>query len=395
MTFSISFCCSARQGAFAWALALAAAAPAAAMEAPVELEASLSSLLQHAPATLAASGTAQTRLSSRVDLQARAPAGSWGPVQVQAFGHLRLGRGEGLALRPGYSSTPNSLAFQVPEDPREATLAQAGLELATPPTEAGPAWSLSLGKLDPFAYFDANRLADDESRQFLNNALVHNPLLDSGGDIGADRYGFAPGAVLTWRAAGAAGEADEAEGAVQGRSASLGWFSRTALRRALLIVQLEQPLSLLPQRGRLRAYAWQQGRGEGFDGVQRRHRGLGFSLDQALTPHLAVFARWGHQTQGRVRFGRALVAGLEWQGGAWGRSADGLGLALARLRTSAGFAAASDPAARGSEQLAELYYRWQWLPQLELSPDVQWLRRLGGQTGPQGRVMGLRLRVTL
>ncbi|MFO1253626.1 MAG: carbohydrate porin [Inhella sp.] len=367
------------------------ASPATA-ETPVEFEASLSSVLQHAPAALTARGAAQSRHSSRVDLQARLPAGSWGPVQVQTFGHLRLGRGEGLALRPGYSSTPNCLAFQVPEDARMATLAQAGLELATPPAEGGPAWSLSLGKLDPFAYFDANRLADDESRQFLNNALVHNPLLDSGGDIGADRYGFAPGAVLTWRAAG---EADGAEGADQGRSASLGWFSRTALRRALLIVQLEQPLSLLPQRGRLRAYAWQQGRGEGFDGVQRRHRGLGVSMDQALTPHLAVFARWGHQTQGRVRFDRALVAGLEWQGGAWGRSADGLGLALARLRTSAGFAAASDPAARGSEQLAELYYRWQWLPQLELSPDVQWLRRLGGQTGPRGRVVGLRLRVAL
>ncbi|WP_374435252.1 hypothetical protein [Inhella sp.] len=146
-----SFLCSARRGTFAWAMALAAAAPAAAADAAVEFEASLSSLLQQAPAAVTASGTAQSRLSSRVDLQARAPAGSWGPVQVQAFGHLRLGRGEGLALRPGYSSTPNSLAFQVAEDPRDATLAQAGLELATPPTEARPAWSLSLGKLDPFA----------------------------------------------------------------------------------------------------------------------------------------------------------------------------------------------------------------------------------------------------
>ena len=32
----------------------------------------------------------------------------------------------------------------------------------------------------------------------MNNVFVHNPLLDSGGDIGADAYGFQPGAILKY-----------------------------------------------------------------------------------------------------------------------------------------------------------------------------------------------------
>ena len=48
-------------------------------------------------------------------------------------------------------------------------------------------------------------MAGDEGAQFLNNVFVHNPLLDSGGDIAADAYGFAPGVwalqVLTNEAA--------------------------------------------------------------------------------------------------------------------------------------------------------------------------------------------------
>lgn len=395
----------------------ALAKPAQRMQAleGVQLSASLVSMAQQAPAGLSEAGRRQTRLNYRGDLQVQAPAGEWGDVQAQAFAHLRFGQGEGLALRPGYSSGPNTLAFQTGDDADAsfAILAQAGLQLDLPlprqrsQSQANERLLLTLGKLDPFVYFDGNALADDESSRFVNNAFVHNPLLDSGGDIRADRFGFAPGAVLQWQ--------DERDKAAP-RSLSFGLFGAGsgsnfsgAPRRPLAIVQFEQQLRWQHLPGSYRVYAWQQGQGEDFDGQLRRHRGVGVSLNQQLSDNLAVFARWGHQAKGGVRFDRALTAGLEWQGDAWGRGADALGLALGSLRTAKGFAAVSADldadgdgqpdwghAASGSERLAELYYRWRLGPALELSPDLQWLQRVGGNAAVRGEwVLGLRAKLSL
>ena len=59
--------------------------------------------------------------------------------------------------------------------------------------DKGDRLELTIGKIDLFGFFDQNAVASDEATQFLNNVFVHNPLLDSGGDIAADAYGFAPG----------------------------------------------------------------------------------------------------------------------------------------------------------------------------------------------------------
>ena len=58
--------------------------------------------------------------------------------------------------------------------------------------------TFTVGKIDPCVFFDQNTIADDETRRFDNNVFVHNPLLDSGGDVGADRFGFAPGAIAAY-----------------------------------------------------------------------------------------------------------------------------------------------------------------------------------------------------
>ena len=107
-------------------------------------------------------------------------------------------------------STPNTTAFQVqgtnanPDD-SFGILAQAWYQLTVPLPLGGykprsrETVRLTFGKIDPFVFFDQNAAADDESAKFLNNAFVHNPLLDSGGDVGADRYGFSPGVVAGYR----------------------------------------------------------------------------------------------------------------------------------------------------------------------------------------------------
>jgi hypothetical protein len=57
---------------------------------------------------------------------------------------------------------------------------------------------VTVGKMDPFVFFDQNAAAGDEARQFLNSVFVHNPLLDAGGDIGVDANGFAPLRSRCW-----------------------------------------------------------------------------------------------------------------------------------------------------------------------------------------------------
>ncbi len=153
--------------------------------------------------------------------------------------------------------------------------------------------------------------------------------------------------------------------------------------------------------GTYRAYAWSNARATDFDGSQARHSGVGISADQRVADSLTLFARYGHQSSGSVRFSRALTVGGELHGAAWGRGADGLGLAVGMLRTSGRFAAASAAdtvayghGARGAERLGELYYRIHLNDQIEITPSLQYIARPAADPDAKAiAVLGLRARV--
>ena len=146
----------------------------------------------------------QSRANYRGDVSVTLPGGEMGDIEGKIFTHFRFGQGNGVGLRPTYTSTPNTTAFETNAGPDDsfAILAQAWYQLKVPLPRDGVKANarehlhLTAGKIDSFVFFDQNAAADDESAKFLNNAFVHNPLLDSGGDIRADAYGFAPGAIL-------------------------------------------------------------------------------------------------------------------------------------------------------------------------------------------------------
>lgn len=349
----------------------------------------------------------------RGDISVTLPGGAVGNGSGHLFAHFRIGQGEGLALRhPGFSSTPNSTAFRLREgDDAAAILAQAwyqlDLPLAEPGAEAGRHLELNVGKLDPFVFFDQNAIADDESSHFLNNAFVHNPLLDSGGAAGVDAYGFSPGVRLAHHADGAAGIGWRvslgAFGAGEGASFS------DSFDRPFVIARFEAARHGsrgLP--GNYRIYAWTNGRATPYANstatASERQSGWGVSADQQVTETTTVFARYGHAPAGRVRFDRAFTAGIEVAGAAWGRAHDRLGLAGAWLSTSRSFEAAAAVldadgadgpdfgyAPSGAEHLAELYYAWQVNDHLGVTPDVQWISRPGADgTAEDVALVGLR-----
>lgn len=356
---------------------------------------------------------ADSQLNYRADVSVTLPGGEIGDAAGHLFAHFRIGQGEGLNFDPpGFSSTTNSTTFQLSEgDDSAAVLAQVWYQLDVPlngaGVEPGRHLEFNFGKIDPFVFFDQNAIADDETSRFLNNAFVHNPLLDSGGAVGVDGYGFTPGARLAFHREGTAGDCWRMSlgvfGAGDGASFSNGFEA------PFLIAQLESERRLfdgLP--GNYRVYAWSNGSATPYanplDPDLERHSGWGLSVDQRVTVSTTLFVRYGHSTEGRVRFDQAFTAGLELNGAAWGRGNDRLGLAGGWLRASGDFSADAPVLDAdgvegadfgyqpdGAERLAELYYAWHVNDQLELTPDLQWVSRPGADGSADDRtIVGLR-----
>ena len=376
----------------------------------INVGASLTGVVQKVSSGGTPEGSPESRANYRGDVAITLPGGAMGDIEGKIFTHVRFGQGEGVGLRPTYTATPNTLAFQTGAGPDDsfAILAQAWYQLKVPlprdgvKSQSKEALHFTVGKIDPFVFFDQNIAADDESTKFIDNAFVHNPLLDSGRDIGGDAHGFTPGAIAKYSNEWQKG----AEWAL-----SLGVFASGpganfsgSLAGPLVIAQAESNARFNYLPGTYRVYLWRNGRATGYDGVERVHSGIGTSVDQKVTDDLTLFGRYGHELKGDVKFDRALTFGAELAGSGWKRGADGLGFALGALRTSGSFHNASptldangdgDPdfgyRAGGWERQLELYYRYRVTPKLELTPDFQVIQRPAGD-GAAGTVKLIALR---
>ncbi|HQW19890.1 MAG TPA: carbohydrate porin [Rhodocyclaceae bacterium] len=361
------------------------------------------------------SGGQNSQLSYRGDISVSLPLGDVGNVSNKFFAHFRLGQSEGLNVLPTYAA-PNAAAFRAlatqPDDSVPG-LAQAWVQTDIPlfsdssVQQAPQKLALNFGKIDPFIFFDQNAAANDEARQFLNAAFVHNPLLDAGGDIGVDANGFTPGMRLAYINEQSKQEPWQVSLGVFG--AGQGAHYTRSFSSPLVIVQAEtQQRFFTGQTGNYRLYYWRNGQADDYAGGVERHTGWGFSADQSVADAVTLFGRYGHQSSGQVRFDRALTLGAEIGGSYWNRSGDVIGVAAGRLRTSNDFArdAASVDAdgdglpdygfaAGGAERIAELYYRYRINKQIELTPDYQIIATPGGNTtAPTLRVAGLRLQLS-
>jgi len=358
----------------------------------------------------AASGESESRLNYRGDVGVALPGGEMGDVEGKIFTHFRFGQGSGVSLRPTYTSTPNTTEFQAAANPADAyaIVAEAWYQLAVPLPFGGfkpqsrERLELTAGKIDPFAFFDQNAVAGDEATQFLNNVFVHNPLLDSGGDVGVDQYGFSPGGRIAYT-----NEEDKAStwGASVGVTGSGNGADFTgSFSNPFVIAQLETTRRFAAgQPGTYRAYVWTNGQADNFNGTTGRHSGWGMSIDQRVGDAAALFGRFGYEIQGQggVRFDRALTLGAQLGGAYWGRAADVAGFAVGFMHTSSAYASATAAdgalagyAASGNETDLELYYRWRLNSRVELSPDLQWIFRPGGNgSAPSAFAGGVRARV--
>lgn len=359
---------------------------------------SLSTVAQRSSAT-------GSQLNYRGDAYVSLPLEAIGDIRHKVFAQFRMGQGSGLNdLLPSYS-VPNATAFQLgslPNDDSVAVLAQAWYQADIPLPFGGFAprskqtLEVNFGKMDPFVFFDQNAAAGDETRQFLNAAFVHNPLLDAGGDIGVDANGFTPGLRLSYY---------NFENKPQAWRVSLGVFGagprgsnyQHSLAQPMVMLQAETEQRFLGGlAGNYRIYAWRNPQASHFDSsidTPERHTGWGMSADQRIGDGVTVFGRYGHQVQGNVRFDRALTLGAELNGSYWSRGGDSVGVAAGLLKSSRDyrdFAAVSS-----SEQVGELYYRYRINKQFELSPSFQYIDNPGGDsTADAVKILGLRAQLT-
>ncbi len=363
----------------------------------------------------------ESQLNYRADVSVNLPGGDIGNAEGNLFAHFRMGQGDGLTrILPTFSGV-NATGFHVQgvreDDDASILLAQAWYQLDVPLPIGGfkpnsrQTLTVNVGKMDPFLFFDQNAIADDETTRFLGTAFVHNPLLDAGGDIGVDAFGFTPGLRLAYR--------NETERPLSW-GASIGVFGAGA--GAVYMDTFDEPFTIAQiestQRffggleGNYRLYAWHNAQAVPYanesDASVETHAGWGISADQRVTESVSLFARYGQELKGRVRFDRAVTVGTQIDGSAWHRGADALGLAVGVLRTSADFrrdAPALDADGDGNadfgyqptggERVAEVYYRYRVNPQFELSPDIQFIEKPAAD--PDARdivVFGLRAQFT-
>ncbi|MBR0564900.1 carbohydrate porin [Azoarcus sp. L1K30] len=359
----------------------------------IAVEGSVAAVAQQINGHARESGKRESQLSWRGDIGITLPAGDVGAGSGEFFTQLRVGQGESFSgLKPAFTGAFNSLAFQAAGGSEEtyAIVAQAWYQLTTPLGDAADSkqsLQLTVGKMDPFVFFDQNTIADNEGERFLNNVFVHNPMLDSGGAVGADSYGFSPGLRLAYR--NEAGAADWWQASLAMFGAGEGARFGRSFDKPFVIGQLEYGRKAFGLEGNYRLYAWRNGQYEAFDGTSGKTTGWGASVDQQVHEDLTLFARYGQASSGRVAFDRALTVGAELTGDAWGRGADGLGFAWAWMRSSRDFRDAAPLlsdygfAASGAEQVAEIYYRWHINEQIALTPDLQYLRRPAGNRDGQ------------
>lgn len=359
-----------------------------------------------------ANNGAEGQWNYRADVSIGLPGGEIGNTEGKLFAHFRMGQGDGLTrLLPTYSGV-NATGFRVqgarPDDSATVLLAQAWYQLDIPLPVGGfkprsrETLTFNFGKMDPFLFFDQNVASDDETVKLLNTAFVHNPLLDAGGDVGVDAFGFTPGLRLAYRNETRKPITWEASFAMFG--AGSGATYTDTFEKPFYIAQIETGQRFFSGlAGNYRLYAWRNGQSTPYanplDASTEIHSGFGVSVDQRVGNAMMLFGRYGRETRGRVRFDRALTIGAEFGGSYWDRAADAIGVALGTLRTSADFARdsatldAGDPllgpgtpdgipdfgyAAHGAETLAEVYYRLRVIKQLELSLDVQHIRQPAG-----------------
>ena len=197
--------------------------------------------------------------------------------------------------------------------------------------------AITAGRLDLTNYFDANALANDESTQFISDALVNNQMLG-----------------LAVNGTGAAAEFDAKNGFRLKFGLQQSNTAATNLSDSMFTLSevgyTFTPFALPEGSYRL----WFRTDNSATDAIRK---GVGFSLDQKLSPAVGLFARYGQQQTDLGDDDRFYSVGVGFQKGLIFNPDDMWGIGYAQM----------DMASGDREKLVEGYYNLLLTEKLRLS----------------------------
>jgi Carboxypeptidase regulatory-like domain/Carbohydrate-selective porin, OprB family len=227
--------------------------------------------------------------------------------------------------------------------------------------------AISAGRLDLTSYFDRNAVANDETSQFLSDALVNNPTLGLFSNGAGVSVVYDPKRTFNFK---------------------LGFQQndQTVLNLSKSIVTLAEvgyfarPFGL--QGGNYRVWLRTD------NSLGDRKDAAGLSFDQKLTDHAAIF--------GRVGFGYVVTNPSVGNGNMWfysgGTQMQKRFVLFPGDTWGAGYALTYMTSGAAREHLGELYYSFQLTERLSFSPRIQYVREINATTGATSYVLpGVRL----
>lgn len=223
------------------------------------------------------------------------------------------------------------------------------------------ALSLTAGHIDLTNYFDLNLIANDETRQFITDALVNNPLLGVPENGAGALAVFDTKKDFKFRLGAQRNSSDQ-------RSIGEKIYS------IFEVNYLARPKFL--QEGNYRFWIRSSGQ------FNRENVGFGLSIDQRLSASMSSFIRYGNsRTKGEHKNDKFVSGGFQLRTPYTLYPRDVWGMGIYYL----------DKKLEGDESLLELYYNVYLTEHIRVSPHLQWLWR--SEENDNILVPGLRVQV--
>ena len=225
--------------------------------------------------------------------------------------------------------------------------------------------ALTAGYLDLTNYFDRSTVANDETTQFISDALVNNQMLG----LSSNGTGFAleydPKNIFTFRFGLQQSNPDAT-------SLSDSLYSLSEVAATVT------PFSLPEGHYRL----WFRAN----NGAVESKKAVGISLDQKITPVVSLFGRYGSQDlEGTSERDNYWSAGVGFSQGAVFNPHDSWGIGYSKM----------DLASGEKEHIAEGYYNFELTQRLRLSLSLQHVINTPGTESKFGYLLpGIRLQAT-
>jgi len=294
--------------------------------------------------------------SYSVDLEIHAPVGENGDLWV----YLEGGEGDNVTDELGVLGGVNADALGASVNPQISTW---GYEHSFNDDLA----ILTIGKLDPVAYFDANNVANDETADFLSDFFINNNAVEF--------PDYTPGVRLTLNP-------------TEMLEINLGWLENDADFEDLFddsfgIVELNFKPKFLGKEGNYRFYGWVNGsdHAEWDDPTaDEKGEGFGLSFDQELTDALTAFCRFGWQDEDVYEAEYYWTVGAAISGCMWGREEDVLAFAFGQAILGGDYEDTLNLGGvdDGDESHFECYYSYKLNDHFTISPMIHVVTNPGG-----------------